>query len=58
MINKITDAVNSAEQLGFAKFNTENGTPMLVVTQAELDAVIKQREAEAVRSYCENLTYA
>ena len=54
-MNKVINAVKDAERQGFVKFKSENNTDMVIVTQAELDAVIKQREEMAVRAYCENM---
>jgi len=58
MSSKIIEAVDDAEIQGFAKFKTDKGIDMVVCTQAELDAVIKQREDEAIRMYCESMVYA
>lgn len=57
-MSKVMEAVDNAERQGFAKFITAKGTNMVVCTQEELDAVIKQREEDAVNSYCENISYA
>jgi len=42
MMSKIEDAVKEAESLGWSKYVSDSGVRMVISTQDELDAVIRQ----------------
>ena len=46
-MRKIEEAAKNAELLGFAKYTSDSGVRMVISTQDEIDAVIKQAIANA-----------